>query len=612
MATFIQLFSVTRMLGVLCLVVIPARLLGGDVTTIEGQFRKWNPITIQFHGPAAHELDSNPNPFMDYRLNVEFTDQNGRSCIVPGFFDGDGQGGASGNTWKVRFTPDKTGQWKYVASFREGKNIAVNLQRDVGQAVGFNGVSGILTISKSSANAPDFLRLGRLEYTGGHYLKFRDGLYWIKGGTDSPEDFLAYGGFDNTRSGSRFGVKKYARHVRDWKLGDPDWGEERGRGIIGALNYLAEQHVNLIYFLPMNIGGDGQNVWPFAGEVRPAGDPANDNTHYDLSKLHQWEIVFRHAQEKEIVLHFVFNEAEQQNKLELGGKNLTTERKLFYREMVARFGHHNALIWNLCEEYNIGLDLGAQSIREFAAYVAQLDPYDHPITVHHSKDPVQSWKPFLGDKLFSITSLQIGRGDIEPVVERFRKLTQQAGRALPIAVDEFTVTTNNQPWIPVDDSVALRKEKLWPAYLSGGQVEFILADLLETEDFRKYDDLWKYVWYARRFMEQRLPFWEMEPADELLTEESIYSGKTSTHDGQVFAKNGECYAIYLPVARQTGVLNLNGAAGEFVKRWYNPRTGKFDKADERLTGDRKVEIGQAPSTPDEDWVVLVSKRKRSR
>jgi hypothetical protein len=587
-------------------------LFGANVTTIEGQFRKWHLITIQLQGPAAHELDSDPNPFMDYRLNVEFTNPSGQSYIVPGFFDGDGQGGASGRTWTVRFTPDMTGQWKYVASFREGNNIAINLKRDAGQAVGFDGVSGTLAISKSSTNATNLLCLGRLEYAGGHYLKFRDGPYWIKGGADSPEDFLAYGGFDNTRSGSRFGVKKYAGHVRDWKPGDPDWGNGYGRGIIGALNYLAEQHVNLIYFLPMNIGGDGQNVWPFAGQINPAGDPANDNMHYDISKLRQWEIVFSHAQAKGIVLHFVFNEAEKNNKLELGGKDLTTERKLFYREMVARFGHHNALIWNLCEEYNIGLDLGPQSVREFAAYVAQLDPYGHPITVHHARDVVKAWKPFLGDELFGITSLQIGRGDIEPVVETFRKLTREAGRALPIAVDEFTVTTDGKQWIPVDDSVALRKEKLWPAYLSGGQVEFIVAELLDTQDFRKYDDLWKYVWYARKFMERHLPFWEMEPADELLTAESVYPGKTCSHDGQVFAKGGQCYAIYLPVARKTGVLDLSGATGRFVKRWYNPRTGKFVGVRETLVGGSKMKIGPAPSTPDEDWVVLVSKRKRSQ
>jgi hypothetical protein len=227
--------------------------------------------------------------------------------------------------------------------------------------------------------------------------------------------------------------------------------------------------------------------------------------------------------------------------------------------------------------------------------------------VHHAKNPFEAWKPFLGDKLFSITSLQIGRGDIEPVVETFRELTSQAGHPLPIAIDEFTVTTTGEAWMPTDDSAALRKEKLWPAYLSGGQVEFIVAELLETEDFRKYDDLWKYIWYARRFMEQHLPFWEMEPTDELLTEESIYSGKTCKHDGQVFAKKSECYAIYLPTAKQTGVLDLSNATGHFKKRWYNPRTGKFNEEREKITGGKKVKIGPAPNSPDEDWVILVKK-----
>ena len=599
-----QLSLITKIIGILFLQAVSS---GADAT-ITGQLRIWQPIEMRFKGPAAHELDNKPNPFLDYRLNVEFTGPNGRNYIVPGFFNGDGQGGTFGNIWAVRFTPDTTGQWKYIVSFRQGKNIAVDLQLNAGRAVSFDGVSGTFTIRKSSADAPEFHRFGRLEYVGGYYLKFRNGPYWIKGGTDSPEDFLAYEGFDNTRSGSRFTLKKYAKHIRDWKPGDPDWENGRGKGIIGAVNYLAEQHVNLIYFLPMNIGGDGQNVWPFSGKINPAGDPGNDNTHYDISKLHQWEIVFSHGQAKGIVLHFVFNEAEKNNKLELGGKDLTTDRKLFYREMIARFGHHNALIWNLCEEYNIGgLDLGPESIKQFAAYIAQLDPYDHPITVHHAGNPVEAWKPFLGNKLFSITSLQIGRRDIEPVVETFRKLTRDAGRAIPIAVDEFTVTTGEKAWIPVDDSAALRKEKLWPAYLSGGQVEFILAGLLDTQDFQKYEDLWKYIWYARKFIEQHLPFWEMEPADELLTGEPVYSGKTCSHDGQVFARKGQCYAIYLPLAKQTGALDLRGFTGKFVKRWYNPRTGEFEGTPENVGANQKIELGTAPSEPGKDWVVLVKR-----
>jgi CubicO group peptidase (beta-lactamase class C family) len=585
---------------------------------VEGQRKVWHPLTVNFRGPMASENDESPNPFLDYRLEVMFNGPNGRRYNVPGFFAGnglsDGLSNGTGNVWRVHFTPDTAGHWSFHSSFHKGKQVAVSLDSDAGETGEIDNQSGEFDIAERDPDAPGFRGKGKLTYVPGKfYLKtLGDNKYWIKGGVDSPEDFLAYSGFDNTRSGSRFGVKKYAEHIRDWKAGDPDWGKERGRGIIGAINYLADEHVNLIYFLPMNIGGDGQNVWPFSGKINPAGDPANDNIHYDISKLHQWEVVFSHAQAKGIVLHFVFNEAEKNNKLELGGKNLTTERKLFYREMVARFAHHNGLIWNLCEEYNIGLDLGPQSIKEFASYIAQLDPYDHPITVHHAGDAIKAWKPFLGDDLFSITSIQIGRKDIEPVVEKFWKLTQKAGRVLPIAVDEFTVTMGDKQWLPVDDSVALRKEKLWPAYLSGGQVEFIVAELLETEDFRKYDSLWKYIWYARRFMERYLPFWEMEPADELLTGESVYSGKTCSHDGQVFAKTGQCYAIYLPIAKQTGVLNLIGAKGQFIKRWYNPRTGKFVGVRENLQGGSKVKIGPAPGAFDQDWVVLVSKRKKSR
>lgn len=61
----------------------------------------------------------------------------------------------------------------------------------------------------------------------------------------------------------------------------------------------------------MNIGGDGQDTWPFSGRIDQAGSPSNDNLHYDLGRMRQWEIVFAHAQRLGIVLHFVFNEAEE-------------------------------------------------------------------------------------------------------------------------------------------------------------------------------------------------------------------------------------------------------------------------------------------------------------
>ena len=52
-------------------------------------------------------------------------------------------------------------------------------------------------------------------------------------------------------------------------------------------------------------------------------------------------------------MHFVLNEAEGPNKLELDNATVGVERLLYYRELCARFGHHNALQWNVSEEFNL-------------------------------------------------------------------------------------------------------------------------------------------------------------------------------------------------------------------------------------------------------------------
>ena len=55
-----------------------------------------------------------------------------------------------------------------------------------------------LSLPERDLNAAGFMRDGRLEYVGEHYLKQADGAYWIKGGIDSPGKLLWYAGFDNT------------------------------------------------------------------------------------------------------------------------------------------------------------------------------------------------------------------------------------------------------------------------------------------------------------------------------------------------------------------------------------------------------------------------------
>ncbi len=558
---------------------------------------QWHPVELHFEGPEADELASSPNPFFDYRLQAHFISPSGTTYAVPGFFNGNGRGEGQGNIWTVRFTPDAEGTWTYRASFRRGENVAVDLDPVSGTPCGFDGTHGTFDVSDAPADAPDFYKWGRLDYVGGHYLKFRDGPYWIKGGCDSPEDFLSFTDFDGTPDPGQH----YSAHREDWHEGDPTWRDGKGKAIIGLLNYFASQHVNSIYFLTMNIGGDGKNVWPFAGNIDPEGSPENDNLHYDISKLHQWEIVFQHAQSKGIFLHFVFNEAERKNKLELDEAELGVERKLYYREIIARFGHHNALQWNICEEYDLALDLGPERVKEFARYIDAVDPYDHPITVHHkgrNADP--SWLPFLGFPHFSTTSFQFYDNTAQwgTHVEKWRRLTEVAGRPLPINMDEFKM-------LNTDNEETVRKEVLWPTYLSGGHVEYILDRGFRKNNFKRTENTWRWTWYARRFMEENLPFWEMEPNDPILQHETTDMG-----GGQVFVKNGSIYAIYLPVGQPSGRLMVSSRSGPWEKRWFNPRTGIFEGKSEILKELSHPELGDPPSAPQEDWVILFKRADR--
>ncbi|WP_374687137.1 DUF5060 domain-containing protein [Promineifilum sp.] len=564
---------------------------------IEGQLVAWHPLTVRFSGPAAAESDAAPNPFLDYRLSVRFVSPSARVYDVPGFFAGDGRGGSAGDQWAVRFSADEPGRWRYCASFRAGPGVAVELSPLAGRPAAFDGASGAFDVAPRDPDAPGFLRWGRLEYVGGHYLKFRDGPYRIKGGTNSPENFLGYVGFRNTddQGGILPGfLHRYTPHVDDWRTGDPTLPGmiDEGRGIIGALNYLSAQGVNSIYFLPMNLGGDGADTYPFLSPT--------DTTHYDVGKLEQWNVVLEHAQRRGIALHIVLNETEPENRTWLGD-GLSVERRLFYRELAARFGYLLAIKWNLSEESVFT----AEESLAFAGYLQALDWAEHPITLHNPTDWLFVYDPLLGRPEFSATALQYGPNHASELTEGWRAASAAAGRPWVIELDENNPAAEGlAPW----NAGILRKIALYDTYFSGGHIEWYAGshDLptggdLNLEDFGTRDAMWDYMRYARRFLEQHTPFWLMSPADHLLTGEAPDFG-----GGEVFALEGQVYAIYLPNAAAVGA-TLRAPDGEYDVRWYDPRTGQMSDRRLRVTAAAgQLPLGPPPSTPEGDWVALIT------
>lgn len=566
------------------------------------------PFELRFAGPWCSETDSNPNPFLDLRFDVHFSGPNGERLRVPGFFDGDGGAGDAGRAWVVRFTPPCAGLWTIATSFRAGAGVALSFDPFAGAPrAPLDGRAFQLFVDQVDPQAEGFQRFGTLKNQGQHHQKFLFGPWFLKISVNSPENFLAFRGFDGTIKDGTFGnMHLFEPHRSDWQPGDPTLpgrvGVDDGKGLFGALNYLSSRKLNSLFVLLMNLGGDGREVYPFINST----NTSFAKLRYDTSKLRQWETVFDHCARKEIALTLVLGETEPENEQWLDNGVLGPERKLYYREMVARFGHHQAVKWLVTEEN----DFSIATLNTFADHIGALDPYGHVIAIHSHPDQLSLFQNLAGNPRFQAASLQFSAPyNAGSHIEQVRTWSANAGRPMVVDADE------QGPWqTGLTDSNAAehRRQMLWDSLFSGGGVEFYLGfnDLplggdLTLEDFRTRDEMWRFIQYARRFFEDtQLPFWEMAPHDSL-----VY-GETNAFGGaEVLARLGDLYAVYLPDAANVAQLDLRNAPGQFEAQWYDPRIGAFVGGVRNLgAGDRWVSLGAAPNTPSLDWVVYVRRR----
>lgn len=589
------------------------------------------PHTMTFTGPQVSEAGEF-NPFRDVRLDVTFYNVAGAGITVPGYFATDGEahttGAAAGNVWRLHFVPPQRGTWKYRVSFRKGEDIAVSDHPLPGEPLEGDGKEGQIVVGPPPDGAAS---RGMLLYLGERYLQFAaTGERFLKSGTDSPENFLAYEGFDGTssmeartaRDGEAFTKKlhTYAPHIKDAPPGTPD----KFRGIIGAIEYLHGRGVNSIYMVTMNVEGDGKDVWPWiAPEVRDR---------FDVSKLAQWGRVFDYMTQRGMMLHLVLTETENESLFEHYDPrkgDFADTRKLYYREMVARFAHHPMLIWNIGEE-NGGdgrprpdgsVDPSAKGNTDaqrkaFAAYIHQLDPYDHPIVVHTYPNQYDKvYKPLLDSPHFAGVSLQMG--DMKRTHSETLKWIERStvlDRVWTVWLDEIgPAHTGVKPDADDPEHDEVRHHALWGNLMAGGSgcewyfgYKFPHNDL-NLEAFRSRENMFDQTRHAVNFFQDHLPFWEMHSADEL----------TAAKEDYVLAKEGQVYAIYLPPGAGAGAAanvqpKLKLPEGEYGVQWFNPRAGGAleDGSVKQVSGGGggEVDLGAPPHDPHRDWVVLVRRK----
>ena len=586
------------------LLTIPGALSAADVA---GELRRFHTVTLTFAGPQASESDE-PSPFAAYELSaIVWHPETSQRHTVPGFFAADGNAAESsaeaGDRWRIRFSPPLAGTWRYEA----------RLTRD-GESVPLDAASGEFAVEETElGTSRDFRTRGHLQYVGTRYYELSGTRQpFLKIGAGSPETLLGYREFDGTRHDTAEhpipaphdpirlpaltdGLHQYADHIRDWREGDPTWYGDHGKGLVGAINYLADAGANSTYFVTMNVNGDGRNVWPWTGPW--------EHDRFDVSKLAQWDRVFSHMQARGVAMHVVLQETENDHLLDNG--ELGPTRRLYLREMVARFGHHPAVIWNLGEE---NLQTPAQQ-RAMAAYLRELDPYGHPIVVHNDhhteQDIAATFDPLLGTAALDGTSIQdFHWADVHAHTRHYINASAAAGKPWVVCVDEMGGADRG---LPTDDDEPdhfhARAYGLWGNLMAGGGgVDWYFGwqnnsphSDLSAESWRPRESMWRQSRIAVDVL-RTLPLRRMASRDDL----------TTAADDYCLAEPGQTYAIYLPHGQPTR-LDLEDGDATFSVRWFDPRDGGELQTGSVavVRGPGQVGTGKPPADDGRDWVCLV-------
>ncbi|MEM7790792.1 MAG: putative Ig domain-containing protein, partial [Verrucomicrobiota bacterium] len=585
-----------------------------NAVVISGDQMQWHKVTLTIDGPSASESDTSPNPFYDYRMQVTFS--NGTTQIsVPGYFAADGAAAetsaTSGSKWRAHFMPTLTGVWTYEVDFRSGSAVAItNSPSNFPEVSPYDGITGSFPVTVSDKSGDDFRSpdKGRLRYSGKAFPEWMgSGSAFVKAAVNSPELLLEYDDFDNTNSN-----RSYSTHFSDWTSTDPVWQGDKGKEIIGLMNYISSIGLNSHYFLTMNTAGDGGNAYPWTGSTSFFS--------YDTSKTDQWQILFDHMMTEGIQVQFVLSEQENQSLFENpvnGGNNelFAPSRRLYYREMVARYGYLNAIIWNIGEEngwdrgnLNNGNDLvnDYEQRISYAAYVESLLAYPDNISIHNGPATDDFiFGEFIDNGIGSYRGISFQGRYEDPFyghdrIVFWRNSSEAAGTPWIVAYDEPFI---NSELNSNSEKNNMRENSVWAAFTGGAAGVGIYNGAgfdLTVQDYRLYEDFFEIAVRGKDFFAS-----SFDDIASAVPDDSLVTG----NNNWCLAHVNNTYVVYLRDGGTT-TLDLSNANGTFDVQWFDPdgnNTNLQNGSVTSVTGGGVVSLGNAPSARNSDWAILVKK-----
>jgi hypothetical protein len=195
--------------------------------------------------------------------------------------------------------------------------------------------------------------------------------------------------------------------------------------------------------------------------------------------------------------------------------------------------------------------------------------------------------------------------NVHSTVLKWLNLSKESGRQWAISMDEPGGAKHGL--LPDAEDAkhdSARINSLWGSFLAGawGNEFYFGYDHphsdLTCEDFRSRDLFWNQCKYL-------LDFFEINNIDVSKTDN--YSQLVQKGD-YCLAKPGEFYIVFL--RKGSGTINFENQSGEYSVKWFDPRNGgkMQNGAVKSIKGGKFENLEGAPSEPQKDWVVLLTKK----
>ncbi len=514
-------------------------LASANVKEINDPVPLYGTFTLQFSSPSATGSKFKKFP------QVTFT-KGSTKVKVEGFFNGDGNGNASGSLWLARFMPNSQGTWNYSWSFE-----------------GSSGSGSFSVGSRTNSKSHGHIK------RSGKFLKHEDGTGFHYRGANWPGAINLRTSSVSVSGAPRFSDSEWKNYVK--RLADTGHNGSWMANIVNMMNNdRASFDLKWMNRVDWGIEEAGkQGLYMFLSLFNLWGRSEDDPFKASIKSSEQLLDPYNGSRHKDA-------------------------KKFFFRYVMARYAGYYNVMWELGNEMDNTFHF-ANNLSGFISaantyyipWIRQYDPYDLPITLSE-------------DGMSKKLSLDI---DGHHQNESFPFSSRSRPGILTEIVNNISQGATWRTKVYSDSSTRSHYRRVIWKFMADGGSGSIEGSIMFSDNV--FSSLTSYLGNGniRKKMEDhgRMGTFLDNLPEEMFNMPPLGSSGIGSASSSYKSRGkvGKVYFAYFPKGSNVSITNLNVSGGTYKARWYSPSTGQYSTA-------RTVSSGARFSSPwsDQDDVAL--------